>query len=73
MTKLLEQALDTARKLAPDQQDEIARMILAFAELPVIQLTPEEEAEIAAAQEEVRRGDVVTDEQMQAIWAKHRR
>ena len=73
MTELLEHAVDTARKLDPHQQDEIARIILAFAELPVIQLTPDEEAEIAAAQDEVRRGEIATHEQMQAIWTKHRR
>lgn len=71
MTKLLDQAVETARRLGPDQQDEIARMMLFYAETPVIQLTPEEEADLAAAEEEVARGELATDEQMRAIWAKH--
>ena len=71
MTKLLDQAVETARRLAPDQQDEIARMMLFYAETPVIQLTPEEDADLAAAEEEVARGELATDEQMRAIWAKH--
>jgi hypothetical protein len=73
MTKLLDRAVETARALAPDWQDEIARMILMYAELPVIELTPEEEADLAAADEEVARGDLASEEQMRAIWAKHRK
>ncbi|HLJ70325.1 MAG TPA: hypothetical protein VKU03_03340 [Roseiarcus sp.] len=71
MTKLLDQAVETARRLGPDQQDQIARMMLFYAETPVIQLTPEEDADLAAAEEEVARGELATDEQMRAIWAKH--
>jgi hypothetical protein len=71
MTKLLERAVETARKLAADRQDDIARMMLLYAELPVIQLSPEEEADLAAADEEIARGEYATDEQMRAIWAKH--
>jgi hypothetical protein len=48
-------------------------MILMYAELPVIELTPEEEADLAAADEEVARGDLASEEQMRAIWAKHRK
>ena len=39
MTKLLDQAVETARRLAPDRQDQIAHMMLLYADLPVIQLT----------------------------------
>ena len=38
---------------------------------PVIQLTPEEEADLAAADEEIARGEFATDEEVRAIWAKH--
>ena len=73
MTKLLDQAVEAAQGLSPEQQDEIARMMLLYANLPVIQLTPEEEADLAAADEEIARGDFATDEQMREIWAKHAR
>ena len=72
MTKLLDQAVETARRLAPEQQDEIAHMMMLYADLPVIQLTPEEEADLAAADEEIARGDLATDEQVQALWTKRR-
>jgi hypothetical protein len=72
MTKLLEEAVESARRLAPDQQDEIARMMMLYADLPVIQLTREEEADLAAADEEIARGDLATDEQVRALWAKRR-
>ena len=41
-------------------------MMLFYAETPVIQLTPEEDADLAAAEEEVARGELATDEQMRA-------
>ncbi|HEY5226815.1 MAG TPA: hypothetical protein VIJ06_08500 [Methylovirgula sp.] len=71
MTKLLEQALETARHLTADRQDDIARMMLLYAEIPVIQLIAEEEADLASADEEVAQGDFATDEQMRDIWTKH--
>jgi hypothetical protein len=43
MTKLLDQAVEMARSLTAERQDEIARMMLHYADLPAIQLTPEEE------------------------------
>jgi len=72
MTKLFDQAVEAARGLAPDRQDEIAHMMMFYADDAVIQLTPEEDADLAAAEEEVARGELATDEQMRAIWAKHR-
>jgi muconolactone delta-isomerase len=36
----------------------------------MIQLTPEEDADLAAAEEEIARGQLATDGQMRAIWAK---
>ena len=56
-------------------QDELARVLLQLAgeEQPVIQLTAEEDADLAAADEEIARGEFATDEEMSAIWAKHGR
>lgn len=72
MTKLLDQAVETARRLAPELQDEIAHMMMLYADLPVIQLTPEEEADLAAADQEIARGDLATDGEVRALWAKRR-
>ena len=73
MTKLLDQAVEAARALPPDMQDELARMLLQFAgkDQPVIQLTAEEDSLFEASLAEAERGEFATDEQVRAIWAKH--
>jgi hypothetical protein len=73
MTRLLEQAVATVSALPDEVQDEVARMLLAFAgiEQPPIQLTPEEEADLAEADAEIERGELATDEEVRAMWAKY--
>jgi hypothetical protein len=73
MTRLLEQAVATVSALPDEMQDEVARMLLAFAgiEQPAIQLTPEEEADLAEADAEIERGELATDEEVRAMWAKY--
>lgn len=73
MTDLLERAVTTARRLPPETQDEIARMVLAFIgeDKFVYQFTPEEEAELDESEAAAARGDFATEEEMRAIWAKH--
>jgi len=74
MTKLLDQALEAARNLPPETQDDIARVVLQLAgaedETPV-PLTPEERAAIRASKAAAARGEFATDEQVRAVWAKH--
>ena len=75
MTKLLDQALEAARNLPPDAQDDIARVVLRLAgtddeSLPVA-LAPEERAAVAASKAAAARGEFATDEQVRAVWAKH--
>jgi predicted transcriptional regulator len=74
MTKLLEHAMETARNLPPEAQDEIARMVLIYAgeDQPPVDLTPEEEAAVLRSREAAARGEFATDEEMQAIWSKKR-
>jgi hypothetical protein len=51
MTKLLDQALEAARNLPEDAQDDIARVVLRLAgadDEPSVPLTPEEQTAIAA-------------------------
>ena len=74
MTKLLEQALEAARNLSPDAQDDIARVVLRLTgadEEPPISLSPEERTAITASQEAAARGEFATDEQVRVVWAKH--
>lgn len=73
MTKLLEQAVETARTLTPEMQDEIARVMLMIAaeDQEVYELTPEEEASFAESLAQAARGEFATDEQVRAIWAKY--
>ena len=74
MTELLEQAVSTARTLSPEMQDEIARMVLAYAghDEAVIDLTPEEEADLIEAQAEMERGEFATDAEVEAVFSKYR-
>jgi hypothetical protein len=74
MTKLLDHALEAARSLSPDVQDDIARVVLQLAgsdESEPIALLPEERVVIAASKAAAARGDFATDEQVRAVWAKH--
>jgi hypothetical protein len=74
MTKLLDEAVEVVRRLPSNDQDDIARAImqLAGSELaaPVI-LSPEEREAIARSKAAAGRGEFATDEQVQAVWAKH--
>jgi hypothetical protein len=73
MTRLLEQAFDTVSALSDARQDELARIMLQLAgiEQPPLQLTAEEEADLAAAEGEIERGELASEEDVRAMWAKH--
>jgi hypothetical protein len=74
MTKLLDQALEAARSLPPEAQDDIAQVVLRLIgeddESPM-QLTPDEQAAIGVSKAAAARGEFATDEQVPAVWAKH--
>jgi len=74
MTKLLDKALEAVRLLPPEEQDEIARVIiqLSGSEQPApVALSVEEREAIARSKEAAARGEFATDEQVRALWAKH--
>ncbi|WCS28156.1 hypothetical protein LOK46_08755 [Methylobacterium sp. NMS14P] len=73
MTDLLEKAVAKARVLAPEMQDEIARLMLAFVDdgASIYRFTPEEAAELDESEAAAARGDYATDAEVRAIWAKH--
>ena len=71
MTRLLEEAFRTVAALPDARQDELARIMLQLAgvDQPPIQLTPEEEADLAEA--EIERGELATSEEVRAMWTKY--
>jgi hypothetical protein len=74
MTELLELAVEAARSLPAERQDEIARLVLQWAgneAQPVYTLSREEEASFAQSLAQAARGEFATDAQVRAIWAKH--
>ena len=74
MTDLLEKAIALVRTLPAEAQDDLAHMLLAYAEndQDVVHLTPAEVADIAQAEAEADRGEFATDADMQAVWAKYK-
>jgi hypothetical protein len=74
MTRLLDRALEAARSLPSEAQDDIARIVLQLAgseEAAAVPLSPDERAAIAASKEAAARGEFATDAQVRAVWAKH--
>jgi hypothetical protein len=74
MTKLLDQALEVARGLPSEAQDDIARVVLqlaGFDEAAPADLSFDERKAIEASKAAAARGEFATDEQVRATWAKH--
>jgi hypothetical protein len=73
MTKLLEQAFEAAQNLPSAMQDDLARIVLQFTgeDLPIVQLTPEEDAALARSEAAAARGEFATDDEVRAVWSKH--
>jgi hypothetical protein len=74
MTKLLEQAVETVRGLPPEVQDELAIILLQLAgkDQPVLQLSAADQASFEESLAQADRGEFATDEQVRAVWAKHK-
>lgn len=76
MTKLLDQAVEAARRLPPDDQDDIARAVMQLAgadAAPPVPLTSDERNAVAKSKAAAARGEFATDEEVRAVWAKHGR
>ena len=73
MTDLLEQAVETARALPSEMQDDIARMVLLMAgsDQPIVQLTPDEIDSLALSLEQAKNREFASDEQVRAVWSKY--
>jgi hypothetical protein len=74
MTRLLEQAVAAVSGLPDAEQDDYARLLprLVGAESTPVQLTAEEAADLAEAEQEAARGEYASEAEMAALWAKHR-
>lgn len=72
MTKLLDRAIEAARRLPPEEQDAIAQAIMELAGegLPVA-LSPEEHQAITRSQEAAACGEFASDDEVRAVWAKY--
>ena len=73
MTKLLDDAIAKIRSLPDEEQDELALVLLAMLErsTEVEELDDETRAAIHEGLEQARRGEFVSDEEMQAFWKRH--
>jgi hypothetical protein len=74
MTKLLQQALEAARNLSPDAQDDLARVVLRLLgtdEESPVPLSPEERSAIGRSLEAAARHEFASDEQVRTVWGKH--
>ena len=72
MTKLLEKAIEAVRRLSPERQDEVAEMMLATSSDGMIAVSEEERAAILKGLKEADAGAFASDEQVDALFAKHR-
>ncbi|WP_044562112.1 hypothetical protein [Azospirillum sp. B4] len=73
MTRLLEQAVEAVRVLPDAVQDELAHVLLQLAglEQAAVELTDEEMAGLEESLAQAERGEFASDDEIQAIWAKH--
>jgi predicted transcriptional regulator len=73
MTELLEKALESVRELPDEKQDALARLLMQFvgSEQSELELSPEEAASFDESLAQAERGEFATDEEVDAIWAKH--
>lgn len=73
MTTLLDQALELARGLPADEQDDIARLVMQLAsrDVATVSFSDDERAAIERSKAAAARGEFATDEQVRAVWAKH--
>lgn len=74
MTKLMDEAIESLRCDVPlEYQDEIARAVMQLTGKgqPVYRLTLDDKADLDEADAEIERGELATDADVRAMWAKH--
>ena len=76
MTKLLDQAIAKVRELPAEEQERAAEALMLFAELAkqgVYRLSPEERTAIDESKDQIRRGELATDEEVEGAFARFRK
>ncbi len=71
MTKLLDEALETVRRLPPDDQDVVARVVLSMTRGDPQDPEDVDPAHLPAVLEgldQIERGDLATDEEVEAVF-----
>ena len=73
MTKMLEEAIKKIRELPADEQDEAAEMLLSVASRQAgpVPLDDETRAAIREGRGQARRGEFVSDNDMDAFFKRH--
>ena len=74
MTKMLDKAIEAVRDLSPEEQDEIARTMLALAKQAQEDEEDIDPADLEAIErslEDVKNGRFATDEQMDALFRRY--
>ncbi len=73
MTKLLEKALEAVRRLSPDEQDEVARAILALAagdDEMAEQIDPAHLPDVLEGLAQAKRRQFATDAEVEAAFRR---
>ena len=74
MTKLLDEAVDVARKMSPGTQDAIARVILElFDDRAPEPIPAEHRAAVLEGLRQARRGEFASDEEVEDAFLSFRR
>jgi predicted transcriptional regulator len=75
MTKLLERAIEAARRLSPTEQDAIAEAIMQLAgdRSSMVPLSPDERDAIDRSKAAAARGEFASEDEVRRVWAKHDR
>lgn len=73
MSKLLDAAIKKVRELPESEQDEAAEMLLSVASRrgEPIRLDEETRAAVREGQQQARRGEFASDEDMEAFFKRH--
>ena len=71
MTKLLEHAIATARKLPDDAQDSLAVAVLNLSQGDPEPLDDAARAAIRRGLDQARNGQFVPGEEIEALWTRH--
>jgi DNA-binding transcriptional regulator YdaS (Cro superfamily) len=72
MTKLLQKALEAVRQLSPENQDEIARAMLALAgeDSEPEEIDPAHLADVLESLAQAKRGEFATDAEVEAAFRR---